>query len=422
MQGGLTVDDNSAWLTESRGESLRRFQQLGLPSRRDEAWRFTDLRGFNPALPIAQAIGAPDAASLAAHLLPAPSHRIVLVNGAFCASLSDIGDLPEGVWLASLSETITCRPDLAALAFDARDHQGAQPFTALNAAQCTDGFVLVIAPGIVLDTPVEVLHVSLTATPQACQLRHLVTLGAGAQATLVESFIGGGPGWSNIVTSIELAATSILHHAKLQDEALDATHFALSRARLANGASYDAFALITGARLSRQDVQVALLGEAARFVCNAIFLLRGTQEGLVAPVVDHAAPGGETSELVKGVLADRAHGVFLGTILVREGADGTDARQLNRNLMTSAAARMDTRPELTIHADEVKCSHGATVGDLDDAALFYLVSRGIEPVMARHMLMEAFATEVIDVATLHPAADALARAQLQTWLDTAEPA
>ena len=131
--------------------------------------------------------------------------------------------------------------------------------------------------------------------------------------------------------------------------------------------------------------------------------------------------GGETSELVKGVLADHAHGVFLGSIMVREGADGTDARQLNRNLMTSATARMDTRPELTIYADEVKCSHGATVGDLDDAALFYLVSRGIEPAMARHMLMEAFATEVIDVAALHPAVDVLARMALRDWLDLAEP-
>jgi len=265
-----------------------------------------------------------------------------------------------------------------------------------------------------------VLHVNVAGAPHACQLRNLVTLGAGAQATLVESFVGTGPGWSNVVTSIELATTAQLHHAKLQRESENATHFALARARLGGGACYDAFALITGAGLSRQDIQVGMLGGAARFACHAIFLLRGTQEGVVAPVVDHAARGGETSELVKGVLADHAHGVFLGTIMVREGADSTDARQLNRNLMTSATARMDTRPELTIYADEVKCSHGATVGDLDDAALFYLVSRGIEPALARHMLMEAFATEVIDQAALHPAADALARMALRDWLDVAE--
>ena len=417
----MKVDDTSAWLTESRVASWRRFQLLGLPSRRDEAWRFTDLRGLDPTLQLAAQMAPPDPASLATHLLPVPVHRLVLVNGMVSATLSAIGALPEGVWLASLADTIVRRPDLAALAFDVRDHEGAQPFTALNAAQCTDGFVLAIEPGVALEQPVEVLHVNLAAAPQACQLRNLVTLGAGAQATLVESFIGTGAGWSNVVTSVELAASAQLHHAKLQRESQAATHFALARARLGAGAFYDAFALITGAGLSRQDIQVGMLGVAARFTCHAIFLLRGNQEGVIAPLVDHAALGGETSELVKGVLADHAHGVFLGSIMVREGADGTDARQLNRNLMTSATARMDTRPELTIYADEVKCSHGATVGDLDDAALFYLVSRGIEPAMARHMLMEAFATEVIDVASLHPAVDVLARMALRDWLDLAEP-
>jgi Fe-S cluster assembly protein SufD len=174
--------------------------------------------------------------------------------------------------------------------------------------------------------------------------------------------------------------------------------------------------LITGGLLSRQDIQVAMTGEAANLTLNGAWLLRGEQEATVAPSVDHQAPGGQTNELFKGVHGDRAHGVFLGSVMVREGADGTNARQLNRNLLTSPTARVDTKPELTIHADEVKCGHGATVGDLDEAALFYLLSRGIDPAMARHMLIEAFAAEVFDTAALAPQIDAHARRYLNAWL------
>jgi Fe-S cluster assembly protein SufD len=160
-----------------------------------------------------------------------------------------------------------------------------------------------------------------------------------------------------------------------------------------------------------------MAGEGASLQINAAYLLRNDQEATIAPTVDHQARGGQTNELLKGVLADRAQGVFLGSVMVREGADDTDARQLNRNLMTSPTARVDTKPELTIHADEVKCSHGATVGDLDEAALFYLESRGIDPVAARTILIEAFATEVLDVAALSSEIDAYTRLYLAAWLE-----
>jgi Fe-S cluster assembly protein SufD len=409
------------WLTQRRSAAMQRFAELGLPTRSEEAWRFTDLR------PLVTALGLPAPASdvtadfsqLAAHRLPGHAHRIVLVNGCVVPELSEIGTLPQGVSFGSVADTIDLRPDLFETAFDAVDTFGAQPFASLNAAFFADGFVLALDPGVILERPVEVLHLGEAPSPRAYHMRSAIVAAAGSRATVVETFIGTGAGWTNAVTTIDIGAGATLRHVKLQAEGAEAIHLATTRASVAAAAHYDCFVLVTGARMSRQDIQVAIIGAAARFTLNGAYLLRDAQEATVAPLVDHQAAGGQTSEVVKGVLADTAHGVFLGTVMVREGADGTDARQLNRNLMTSPTARVDTKPELTIHADEVKCSHGATVGDLDEAALFYLQSRGIDPVAARHMLIEAFATEVFDLAALPPDIDAHARQYLRAWIDGA---
>jgi Fe-S cluster assembly protein SufD len=402
-------------LTRRRAAAMARFVELGLPGRRDEAWRFTSLAPLTEA----RAASAPmagtgvDDSRLAAHRLPGMTHRIVVANGRVSPCLSRIGELPPGVWLGSIADAIDLRPDLSDTAFDIGDTVGAQPFASLNAALFTDGFVLAIDPGVVLNQPVEIMYLG---EPGACHLRNIIKLGAGSQATVVETFAGTGAAWTNAVTAIEVDDDAKLRHVKVQAEAGAAIHFALARVRLAAAATYDGFSLITGARLSRQDIQVAMAGVGANLTLNGAWLLRGEQEATVAPAVDHQALGGQTSELFKGVHADRAHGVFLGSVMVREGADGTNARQLNRNLLTSRTARVDTKPELTIYADEVKCGHGATVGDLDEVALFYLLSRGIEPAMARHILIEAFAAEVFDTAALAPQIDAHARRYLNAWL------
>jgi Fe-S cluster assembly protein SufD len=392
---------------------------LGLPTRKDEAWRFTDLRPLRAdgALPLPASEATADIARLAVHRLPGQAHRIVLVNGRVVPELSQIGALPPGAWLGSAADTIDLHPELIEAAFDVSDGFGAQPFASLNAAFFADGFVLALDPGVILRDPVEILHLGEASTAQAYHVRNVILAGAGSQANLVETYIGNGPGWTNAVTSIDVGAGAVLRHVKMQVDGIEAIHLATTRVRLAAATHYESFAVITGARMSRQDIHVVMQGEAARFTFNAAYLLRNQQEATVAPTVDHRAPGGRTSEVVKGVLADDAHGVFLGSVIVREGADATDARQLNRNLMTSPTARVDTKPELAIHADEVKCSHGATVGDLDDAAQFYLQSRGIDPLTARHMLIEAFATEVFDLAALPPAIDAHARQYLRAWLD-----
>src|SRR5262249_27793282 len=270
-------------------------------------------------------------------------------------------------------------------------------------------------PGAVLDRPLQVIHRGGDGS-RSVHLRSLVLAGANSRATVVESHLGGGEGWSNCVMQLRLDEAARIHHALLQDESQSAIHVALARAQLARGAEYESFTLNLGARLARHDLLVALAGEGARCALDGAYLLRGQQEATVSTFVDHAAPGCSLREVFKGVVEDRAHGVFLGKIAVRPGADKTDAHQLNRNLLLSPRAAVDTKPELEILADDVKCSHGATVGDLDETALFYLRSRGIDEAAARRMLIEAFAADALDLVA-EESVRALLRRHLDTWLE-----
>lgn len=405
------------WLLDRRAAALKRFAALGFPTRRDEPWRFTNLTPLARAVfpPAPRPEPAKHRLLLERYLLGGAAHRIVLIDGYVVPELSPIGRLPKGIWLGSTARALVEQRHLAEAGFDERDATAAQPFASLNGAFFGDGFVLALAPGAVLDAPVEVIHVG-RAAGQSLHPRSAVIAGAGAKATLVETFCGGA-GWTNSVLRIELGDKASLDHVRIQDEELDTIHFGVTRARLERGARYESFTLTTGARLSRQDVQVALEGEGARCGINGAYLLRNEQEATTATVIDHAAPGGTTREVFKGVLDDRAHGVFLGRIAVRPGADKTDAHQLNRNLLLSPRAAVDTKPELEILADDVKCSHGATVGDLDEASLFYLQSRGIDEVAARRMLIEAFATDAIETAVPVGELRVHLRRRLGAWLE-----
>jgi Fe-S cluster assembly protein SufD len=217
------------------------------------------------------------------------------------------------------------------------------------------------------------------------------------------------------VTRIALSEGAALSHAKVQSESEDGIHLALNRVTLAAKSAYQSFVLTLGAKLSRHETQALLAGEGASVGLDGAFLLRGSQDATNVTFVDHAAPGGTTRELFKGVADDRAHGAFLGTIAVRPHAQKTDAQQTSRNLLLSPRAAIDTKPELEIFADDVKCAHGATVGDLDEAALFYLESRGIPADAARRMLIEAFAADALDRVTDQPLRDFL-DGHLRRWL------
>ncbi|MGE3782139.1 MAG: Fe-S cluster assembly protein SufD, partial [Alphaproteobacteria bacterium] len=226
--------------------------------------------------------------------------------------------------------------------------------------------------------------------------RSLAVLGAASRASIVETYAGEGRSWRNDVVAARLTDGAVLHRAVVVEEAPDALHFGHFDATLATRAELSGFALVLGGRRVRHEAHVRVAGEAASCRLDGAFLVGGNDEANIVTTVDHAAPGGRTSELVKGVAADRGHGAFQGCVVVREGAQKTDAAQQSRNLIIGRRAVIDTKPELEIYADDVKCSHGATVGDLDAASLFYLRARGIPPEEARRILIEGFLREAVE--------------------------
>ena len=379
-----------AWLAERRRVAAERFEELGFPTRRQEQWRFTNLA------PLTRSAFPPRG-----------------VEGRMRIELA--GEPPRGVWLGSVQEALRERPELLRAALDETEIAGAQAFALLNAALFDDGYILALEPGIELEHPVEIVHRGEGGG--SFHPRSAILLGERSSATVVDTFQGSGTSWTNWVSTARLAANAHLRHVMMQESGPEAIQIGLARAALASGAHYENFVLTLGARLSRIDIHAAIEGEGARCGLGGATLLRDSQEATIATLVDHAAPGGETREIFKSVVDGRAHGVFLGKIAVRPGADKTDANQVSRNLLLSPRAAVDTKPELEILADDVKCSHGATVGDLDANALFYLRARGIDEGAARALLIEAFAADAIDGALpAGPIRDRL-RDRLSAWLE-----
>ncbi len=404
-----------AWLVDARAKSLAAFGERGFPSRRDEAWRFTSTRPLaeNFFVPVRRdlAVTANEDTDFGKLGFEGPAYRLVFANGIVRALPSK---LPPGLWLGSMSQAISERPEAAEFAISEIDLGGTQPFASLNAALFADGFVFDLDEGVALDRPIEIVHLGKSALPTSIYLRNSVRIGAGSEATVIETYVGQGAYWDNVVTNIAVAEGASLTHIKLQDESREAVHFASARISLGWSARYRNFGLTLGANLSRNDIQV-LLGKGAHANIAGAYLQRGDQDTTNAVVIDHAEPDATTQELFKGVLDERSHGAFLGTIRVREGAQKTDAKQTSRALLLSDRASVNIKPELAIFADDVKCTHGAAVGDLDKDALFYLRARGIGVDEARRMLIEAFLLETIDTIESPEVREHLAR-QVRRWL------
>jgi Fe-S cluster assembly protein SufD len=408
-----------AWLVEARAKSLAAFGERGFPTRRDEAWRFTSTRPLTEKffIPVRRdsAVPANQDPDFGKYGFEGPTYRLVFANG-IVRELP--GKLPPGLWLGSMAQAISRCPEAAKFAISETDLRGNQPFASLNVALFADGFVLDLDEGIMLDRPVEIVHLGQSALPASIYLRNSIRIAAGSEATVIETYVGQGAYWDNVVTSIAVAEGASLRHIKLQDESREAVHFATARISLGWSARYQNFGLTLGANLSRNDIQV-LLGKGAHVNIAGAYLQRGDQDTTNAVVIDHAEPDATTRELFKGVLDERSHGAFLGTIRVREGAQKTDAKQTSRALLLSDRASVNTKPELAISADDVKCAHGAAVGDLDKDWLFYLRARGIGVDEARRMLIEAFLLETIDTIESPKAREHLAR-HVRRWLAAEE--
>jgi Fe-S cluster assembly protein SufD len=403
------------WLAERRRAAAERFRALGLPTQHLEAWKYTSLRPL-AELAFAAPATPPAAPSDLAGLGEEFAHRLVLVDGVFAPHLSRLDGLPAGAELASLGELIAREPLAMAAELDPRGRLPDNALFALNSVALADGFVLRLAPGVVLEAPVHVVYLA-SGADRLSQPRNLVRLAEGARASLVEQHaaLGGAAHFANGVTQIALAKDAALAHLRLQHESAAAIHVWQTEAAIGAGASYESFALAEGARLARNEIRAYLEGEGASCRLDGAYLAAGAQHLDTTTVIEHLRPRTTSRESYKGILDDRSRGVFQGRVVVHAGAVKTDGHQLNRALLLSDRAEIDCKPELEIYADDVKCGHGAAAGALDEEALFYLRARGVPLAQARAILVEAFVGEVIE-AIGDPRLRALAAARAGAWI------
>ena len=393
-----------AWLTELRRTALARFTEVGLPGPKDEEWRFTSLQAlasvpFGARGPAASL----DAADLEPFLVGMPAGPLlVVVDGEVDRRLSRIGALPPGATFGSLADAIAIGHPLVErhLAHHASIESSA--FNAASAALVRDGAFVHVGPDVAVPAP---LHVVCVTTGGAASTivapRTLVVLDRGAEATVIESFVtvGAEPSSSPYLTDacaeIVLGANARLEHIRLQRESLAAYHIGFTAVDQAHGSHYRSFTLALGARLSRHNLHARLGGSEVETLLYGLYLARGEQLVDNHTAIFHDRPDCRSWEVYKGVLAERAHGVFNGKVIVQPEAQKTDAKQTNRNLLLGDDAKVDTKPQLEIFADDVKCTHGATVGKLDAQQRFYLQSRGIAGRAAEVLLITAFIAEVL---------------------------
>jgi len=409
-----------AWLAEIRAEAFERFTECGLPTRKTEAWKYTNLA------PLTKDIFAPKVSAAVRNLTVVPAHapnetaahRIIFVNGRLEADDSAINALPKGVRLITLGEALEKEPALVANYLAASNKPEEPALFEMNTALMTEGAVLMLEPEIELETPVHLFFLTTDEAAQsAMHLRNLIVAGKGSTATIFETYLGTGKTeyWTNVVTEVVIDEDAHLRHYKLQNEGEAAYHIAMTVAKIGDRATYDSFALSLGSILSRNEIQAFLDGSGIDCRLNGVNLARGHQHMDTTTVIDHAKPGSNCNETYRGVVDNHAETVFQGKIIVRQNSQKTSAHQLNRNLLLSDEAQAKTKPELRIHADDVQCSHGATISELDEQALFYLRSRGIAEDVARSLLTEAFVVEMIDEIEIASIREAM-RHSMVSWL------
>ena len=389
----------------ARAEAAEAFRTAGLPGVWLEAWRYTNLCSL-AELAWEEPLTAVDSAP-PADLPPAAGPRLVFVDGRFQPSLST---------LPSFGATFAAAP-----AFVPRPETERRPMVALNTMFATDGAVLDVPAGVDGGT-VELVSIATDQhRPMAFHPRHRVTLGAGAKLSLIERAAGQGTYLHNAVCDVNVAERATLTHVSLQDEAPGAFVVTTRYVHVAGAGTYDAFVLNVGARLSRTEIHARLTGPHATAHLNGAQLLGRSQHGDVTTVVAHDAPSCASRQTVKNVLTDRSRGVFQGRIEVARAAQKTDGYQMSQALLLSPDAEIDCKPELQIYADDVKCSHGATVGELDEEQLFYLRSRGVPERDARALLIRAFLSEALD-QVVHEDARPMLDAAIERWWDRKEAA
>ena len=375
----------------TRVEGGARFAELGFPTTRDEDWRFTSVA------PIAEleftAAKADATASLDGCVFSEiDGPQLVFVNGHFSSELSSLGELPAGVEVGNLASA-ACEP------CEAED-----AFGALNAASFTDGAWVRVADGVCFETPIRVYYLSTGGDGATANIRNHITLGANSKATILESWTGADAAYfNNVITELSVGHNAQLEHLKFQDESTAAFHVAGLHAVMGRDCRVAHHSIALGGRIARNNIRARLDGTGIEAVLNGLYLPRGKQLIDHHMVVDHLQPHCDSHEYFNGILDDNARAVFHGRIHVHKGADKTDAKQTNKNLLLSDNATVNTKPQLEIYADDVKCTHGATIGQMNAEQIFYLRTRGLDEEAARRMIMHAFAGEIIERIGCEPA-------------------
>ena len=393
------LEQNGAALMPLRKAGLARFSEAGFPTLRDEDWRFTNVKPlaelpFRPVLLASgQALGQEQLGDVTFGQLDAD--RLVFVDGHFNAELSQTADQPSGVTVTHLASGLTgLERELGALS-GGDDN----PFVALNDAFFTDGALIQIGDGQRLAKPAHLLFVATAGEDgEAAHIRNWIVAGANSQGTIIESHLSLGQAASvtNVVTESRIGDGANIEHIKFQDQSVRAFHLASLHSELGRDAQYAFHSIVLGGRLSRNNLRMRLAQPGIECVLNGLYMLRGQQLADHHMLVEHAAAHCDSHEYFNGILDDQSRGVFHGRILVQPGAQKTDAKQTNKNLLLSDDATANTKPQLEIYADDVKCTHGATIGAMDDDAIFYLRTRGLDTPTARRMLLHGFAGEIIE--------------------------
>jgi Fe-S cluster assembly protein SufD len=411
---GAPAGEGPAWLPPLRRAAISRFAELGFPTRHDEEWRFTSIG------PIAETAFQPAdgahtlTAAAVADLLFDGAVPLVFVNGRYAPELSSPGALPKGLKAGSLADAL--QNDAQSL----KPHLGRyagfenQAFVALNTAFFADGPFVSIARNAIIEAPIHLVYVSTAENgPTVSYPRTLIAAGENSQATIVETYIGATDAvyFTNAVTEVVLEENAVVDHYKVNRESLAAYHIATLQVQLARSSNFSSHSITVGGAIVRNDVNAVLNAEGIECTLNGLYLANGKQLVDNHTAIDHAMPHCNSHEVYKGILDDQARGVFNGKIFVRQDAQKTDAKQTNKTLLLSEDAQINTKPQLEIFADDVKCTHGATVGQLDANQIFYLRSRGIPEEEARALLIYAFAGDIVSRIKVEPV-----RAQLNELL------
>ena len=396
-----SLDVGSGWLADVRRHAASRFMDEGLPQKKWEHWRYTNLSSITTtrfAVPEAPA-EIENAALAELGWAPAVAPTLVFVDGHLVTDHSQ--SAPQGVEVASLSDAAEKHPEALKRVLGRGDAKDSTSLAALNGALLQSGVFVYATKNTEAKTPVHVMFVSTgTQKAAAAHPRIAVLAEPNSGVTVLESYVAlegaENPYWTNAVVEMVAEPNARITHLKLQQDSAQGVHAGAIWSEAQRDATVRTFAFVLGGGTARNDVTTVLAGSGAFCEMNGLYVQRGSESADFRTVVDHAVPHCDSKQLYKGVLDDKSTGSFSGTVLVREQAQKTNAEQTNRNLLLSEQATANTKPQMEIYADDVKCAHGATVGQLDDAALFYLRSRGLDPATARRLLTYAFASEVVE--------------------------